>query len=81
MSFGHQLTSLLLRWTDALEDGDGSSSPDGGSDREGNDSGDLGRGDAAPKDKAVFVAAGLKVVKTVCTKAENNKGEKVFCSG
>lgn len=76
---GFQLTSLLLRWTDALEAGDGGSSPDGSCDREGNDSGDLGCGDAAAKDKAVFVAAGLKAVKTVCTKAENNKGESERC--
>lgn len=34
-----------------------------------------GKAEDTEKDTAMLVAAGLKVVRTVCTKAENNKGE------
>lgn len=59
-----QLTSLLLRWTNALGDGDG----DGGENGVANDV-------ASAKGRALLVAAGLKTVRIVCTKADNNKGE------
>ena len=64
-----QLTSLLLRWTNALGDGDGEA---GGED---DDCENSTVGDAASaKGKAMLVAAGLKTVRIVCTKADNNKG-------
>lgn len=57
-----QLTSLLLRWTDAHGDDDGEENSVGT--------------DVAAREKAVLVAAGLKTVRVVCTKADNNKGER-----
>lgn len=54
-----QLNALLLRWTSADTN---SSGPDGGK----------GGGD---ENSAAGVAAGLRLVRAVCTKAENNKGK------
>ncbi|CAM9719548.1 unnamed protein product [Ectocarpus fasciculatus] len=75
-----QLTSLLLRWTtpptphtgscSANAPGDGVRAVDPGPISEDAES----VGKEKKKDKAVFVAAGLKTVRIVCTKAENNKG-------
>ena len=77
--------SLLLRWTNALEPGDGTSRGGGGGIDSSNgsagakaaaasDSADNDHGDAAASDKGVLVKAGLKAVRIVCTKTENNKG-------
>lgn len=62
-----QVTSMLLRWTTNAP-GD-----DGGENKVASDVGDADV--AAAKEKAVLVAAGLKTLRIVCTKADNNKGE------
>ena len=69
-----QLTSLLLRWTNADALGDN----DGGEKSVVGDAADAKAG-VAPKEKAVLVGAGLKTVRIVCTKADNNKGGS-FCA-
>ena len=71
--FRRQLTSLLLRWTNAADtsghDGSTNDQP-----LEGVAASSTGA--AAPAEEtAGLVAAGLKLVKTVCTKTENNKGQ------
>ncbi|CAM9836795.1 unnamed protein product, partial [Ectocarpus sp. 4 AP-2014] len=82
-----QLTSLLLRWTNnPLPDID-SRSANGPDDGALGDNDALVEGTVEPEpisgdaesidkdqDKALLVAAGLKTVRIVCTKAENNKG-------
>ena len=67
--FRRQLTSLLLRWTNAADTG--------GHHGSGNDPWKaLPPAAAAPaKETAGLVAAGLKLVKTVCAKADSNKGQ------
>lgn len=76
--FRDQLTSLLLRWTDAADTG-GHPDSDTGKDNqplEGVATSSPAAAAAAPAEEtAGLVAAGLKLVKTVCTKAENNKGQ------
>ena len=78
--FRTQLSSLLIRWTKVADDagdhhdsgkenqslgGVAASSPAAAADAAG----------ASAEETAALVAAGLKLVKTVCTKAENNKGQ------
>lgn len=72
-----QLTSLLLRWTNALGADSGRSdiANDGGG--KSSVAGDeASAGVAAAEEKAALVAAGLKAVRIVCTKTDNNKGER-----
>lgn len=68
-----QLTSLLLRWTkaDALGDDDGGEHSVMTEDA-------TATTHVAAKKKAALVAAGLKTVKVVCIKADNNKGELLY---
>eukprot|EP00752_Nemacystus_decipiens_P018714 g16778.t1 len=65
-----QLTSLLLRWTNALRDVDESHAGDGGEKTVASAGASTG---VAARGTAVLVAAALKTVRTVCTKADNNK--------
>ncbi|CAM9565985.1 unnamed protein product, partial [Ectocarpus sp. 13 AM-2016] len=85
-----QLTSLLVRWTNTPAPHTGSRSTNGPGDGAVGDSDAPVEGTVEPEpisgdaesmdndkdqDKALLVAAGLKTVRIVCTKAENNKGE------
>ncbi|CAM9428830.1 unnamed protein product [Ectocarpus sp. 12 AP-2014] len=84
-----QLTSLLVRWTNTPAPHTGSRSTNGPGDGAVGDSDAPVEGTVEPEpisgdaesmdkdkdqDKALLVAAGLKTVRIVCTKAENNKG-------
>lgn len=92
-----QLTSLLLRWTNAPETSSNSSNSSSRSSTTNNsvrddakpcepngedeptlvhaEDGGAGKSEDRETETAMLVAAGLKLVRTVCTKAENNKGE------
>eukprot|EP00903_Cladosiphon_okamuranus_P005933 g5863.t1 len=65
-----QLTSLLLRWTNADALGDAAGGEQSVMTEGANTT---ANSDTAAKKKAALVAAGLKTVRLVCTKADNNK--------
>lgn len=74
-----QLTSLLLRWTNAADAG---VPHDSGKDQPPENVVPSSPATSSPpaaaapaEETAGLVAAGLKLVKTVCTKTENNKGQ------
>eukprot|EP00904_Undaria_pinnatifida_P005168 jgi/Undpi1/1781/HiC_scaffold_12.g05168.m1 len=67
-----QLTSLLLRWTNA---GDaGGHDDDSGKSEASEGTSTTDSSPATAEEIAGLVAAGLKLVRTVCAKTENNKG-------
>ena len=71
--FWRQLTSLLLRWTNAGDAGGHDDDSRKSEASEGTSTTDSSP--ATAEEIAGLVAAGLKLVRTVCAKTENNKGQ------